>query len=716
MSQTPTFLDRIEAIRQQKLRHTDEKLKTLGSYNIDDHGWIPSPTPIEIEQVLNPETGKTNGMKAVGATFRRYLEANPPYVCPQSACAGAWYGYVPGSPWRDEHLAEHLHVMHKKYNMIVYGVYGMNHVSTDLKIGFDLGWGGMLEKVRYYRKKNNPTDTSFYDGEEDLILGIQDMVRRNAQHAREMSGSATGAWEKQNLLDIADMNDWLVENPPRTLREAVQFFCHFQSVDRMYGAGGASQQIDTLFFPFYESDKKAGLIKDDMEVTWFLASMLFNDTHYHAIGGQDPADGHDITTPISFCMLDAMHYLNIPSNVALRVHEGMNEELFDKAVRYLFEDGTGVDYSCAKGLEEGYMKLGRSLFHARARVKVGCNWTAIPGLEYGLQDVTRLCMATPFTMAMDDMMAADEEKSLANLWKHYVKHMEIAVDVIKQGFDWHCKYKWQNSPEIVLNLFMYGPIERGLDMSNGGVDIVNFACDGLALATIADSFAAIEQRVVNEGRITWDELYACLKNNWKDAEPTRLMMQNIERFGAGDSLADDWAEKVSGLFTDLMISTPLPETKYPIIPGLFSHGDVLSHGKAVAATPNGRFDGDPISHSADPDPGFMLGGASAPTAKSTAVARVQSGFGNSAPLQIDIDSKLAEDMGGVEIIKAYIRAHNDLGGTLININIVSKDKILAAHEDPSKFPDLVVRVTGYSAFFKSLSKEYRQQIIDRLLA
>ncbi|MDR0450567.1 MAG: hypothetical protein LBH26_04810 [Treponema sp.] len=73
-------------------------------------------------------------------------------------------------------------------------------------------------------------------------------------------------------------------------------------------------------------------------------------------------------------------------------------------------------------------------------------------------------------------------------------------------------------------------------------------------------------------------------------------------------------------------------------------------------------------------------------------------------------------MGGIENIKALIRAHNRMGGTLININVVSKDKILEAHANPGKYPDLVVRVTGYSAFFKSLSPEYRQQVVDRWLA
>ena len=195
----------------------------------------------------------------------------------------------------------------------------------------------------------------------------------------------------------------------------------------------------------------------------------------------------------------------------------------------------------------------------------------------------------------------------------------------------------------------------------------------------------------------------------------RLMLNSIPRYGAGNSRADWWAKRVSDLYTHLMRDTPT-SNGFSVIPGLFSHGIVGMLGEHVGATPNGRHAHAPIAHSADPDPGFLPGGGSTPTAKSNAVASVQSGWGNSTPLQIDFDSHLAKEYGGLEAIEGLIKAHNNAGGTLININVISKQQILEAHADPSKFPDLVVRVTGYSAFFKSLSPEYRQQIVDRILS
>ncbi len=272
-------------------------------------------------------------------------------------------------------------------------------------------------------------------------------------------------------------------------------------------------------------------------------------------------------------------------------------------------------------------------------------------------------------------------------------------------------------PEIVLNLFMHGPIERGLNCANGGVDVLNLNMDGIALATVADSFAAIQQRVVEEKKMTWERLFELLDTDYKDAENERLMLHNIKRFGSPGSIAEDWALKIRDEYVHQVHDTPTPKHHLMTIPGMFSHGDVYMYGRKTPATPNGRHDGDPISHSSEPDPGFARGiDTFSPALKANAVAKTQAGYGNSAPLHLDIDTGLIENEGGVDALVALIHAHEQMDGTLINMNCVSKEKLLKAHEDPSAYPDLVVRVTGYSAFFASLSKEYRQQIVDRFLS
>lgn len=712
-----TYQQRIDALRETKLEHNRAKIARDGFHDVDDHGNIYWPEPIPFTPKPNHPSGGCYGARCIGENFRAWLDVHPVYIFPLSALAGAWAGYLNDhgiGGWKPEDHPVHLKELHDKYYLWHNGIGAMNHLGPDMRIGLTLGWGGILDKIRYYREFNRPADTSFYDAEENLVLGVQDWIRRHVVKARAMAEEEVRPEIRENLLVLAEMNEWLVENPPRTLREACQFLAWFQSIDRMWVAGGALGQLDELLRPYYEADREAGIIQDDEEVMWFIASLFYNDTHYSQIGGEAP-DGRDLTSKMSYLILEAAHRLKIPYNLALRVHEGMDPQLLHTALEYHLEDGTGVSFSCSKGLNEGYIKNGVPIQLARMRAKVGCNWTALPGIEYPLQDVTRQSLVAPFLHAFEETVAdAPEARTMEALWERYVHHLAISVDTMKRGLDWHMEHHAQNTIEIVLNLFCHGTIERGLDASAGGVDIYNLTVDGVGLATVADSFAAIEQRVANEKRLTWEELKQHLDNDYAGAKHVRLMLKNIPRFGSGNSRGDFWAKRISQAYVQLY-ETPTPRG-YRIIPGLFSHGDIVRLGGYLPATPNGRHAHAPISHSSEPDPGFAPQGGSSPTAKANAVAAVQPGRGNSAPLQMDIDFKLMEEQGGLDMVASMIMTHNRQGGTLVNLNIISKEKILAAHADPTLYPDLVVRVTGYSAFFNSLSPEYRQQVVDRLLA
>ncbi len=708
-------LRRIRKLHDDKREINRIKLEHYGKYDTDDHGFIYDPDFKFTCETDTPD-GALRGPVAIGKALRKYLADIPAYVNPASALAGAWYGslnsFVPVE-FDPSLVPDDLRAVWKKYDTYP-GWAGMNHCAPDMSIGLALGWGGLRKKLEYYRDFNRPADTSFYDGELEYIVGVQEWVARLAKKAREMAEASTDVEEKENLIQIADMNEWLVDNPPRTLREACQFLAHFQTIDRVYFLGGALDQLDELLRPWYERDTEKGLVTDD-QVVWFIASLFFNDTHYSQIAGLTPDGSRDTTSQMSFLILEAMHVLGIPANIALRVHDNVNQDLLRRSLEYTMEDGSGVSYSLNVGIEKGFSANGYPEALGRMRKKVGCNWTVIPGREYALQDVTRANLAFAFKYALDDLRTG--ERTLERLFERFAFHTRIIVDSIKQGYDIHYETKYKNRPEIVLNPFMHGCVERGLDCSQGGVDILDLNIDGIGLTTVADSFSAIEQRVVNEQRLTWDELYQALDANWAGAEPVRLMMKNIERFGAPHSLSDKWALRIRDTFVAACKSGGTPKHRLPITPGMFSHGEVYAYGRKLPATPNGRFDGDPICHSNEPDPGFARSyNTFSPSLKATAVAMVQPGFGNSSPLHLDVDTNMLAKEGGIEALMALIHAHNHMGGTLINLNCLSKETLMEAHADPSTHPDLVVRVTGYSAFFASLSKEYRQQVVDRFLS
>ena len=718
MPQEP-FAGWIQALHNSKMAMNAQKIRAIGrgKMDFDDWGFIHDPEFTFSYSSDRPD-GVVCGPLAIGKALRAFLQAMPSHVHPRSALAGAWVGAI--ANWVDIRMAPEDRPMEllpvwEKYDTRP-GFGGMNHCAPDMTIGLELGWGGLLAKIRHWRALNDPKDTGFFDGEEQVVLGMQAWVSALADKARSMAVEESDARVVRNLLELAEMNEWLVDGAPRTFREACQFLAHFQSLDRTYFLGGALQQLDELLRPYYEQDVANGILEDGQAV-WMLASLFYNDTHYSQIAGLTPDGSRDMTSRLSFLILDAMHLLKIPANIALRVHDGVHPVLLRRSLDYTVEDGTGVDYSLNVGCEQGYARVGFPLGLARMRAKVGCNWTALPGREYPLQDVTRANLAFALHHAMQDLRTLPETQwHTDTLFELFSAHVRIIVDSIKAGYDKHYEVVGRNTPEMVYNLFMHGPVERGLNCSEGGVDILNFNIDGVGLATVADSFAAMERRVETERHISWKELFRLLDSDWAGAEDMRLMMRNIERLGSPGSRAETWALRVRDVFVDACRCSGTPKHHLPVIPGMFSHGTIMELGAKLPATPNGRHTGEAISHSNEPDPGFARGVDSfSPSLKATAVALAQPGFGNSAPLHLDIDASMVQTEAGMEALMHLIQTHNRMGGTLINLNVLTRERLEAAHANPDAYPDLLVRVTGYSAFFASLSKEYRQQILDRFL-
>lgn len=100
---------------------------------------------------------------------------------------------------------------------------------------------------------------------------------------------------------------------------------------------------------------------------------------------------------------------------------------------------------------------------------------------------------------------------------------------------------------------------------------------------------------------------------------------------------------------------------------------------------------------------------------SEAIVAAQCGMGNTSPFQLELDPGITQAQGGVEKVMALLKTHLQQGGTLINVNIVDAQKVRAAHKNPELYPDLVVRVTGFTAYFITLSPEFRQLVVDRMV-
>lgn len=738
MEKQLTFQQRIDALRETKMKHTREKWDVIGSMDFDDHAIILPPpesrkmvevisgsgVPItdvllsEFEPKSNHPSGGFFGPRSCGENFRALLEIHPVYIDPMSSLAG---GYMTNflsyrDPyWNPDYDYAHLRSEQEKYK-VQHGIGAAQHFCQDMTIGFDLGWGGILDKIEWYKKINTDEEAQeFYAGLEHFVLGMQNWIQRTAVAAKDMAATEPNPQLKKNLAEISEINDWITSNPPRTFREACQWMLWYQLAGKMYNMGGSLGRIDQFLYPFYQRDKEAGILTDE-EAVFHLACHFIQDTSYTQLGGPDRS-GEDTTNELSYLVLEAAHQLKIPVNTGVCVGENVDPNLLRRGVEIMFEDKTGIPkFLGVDNTSKGFARNGYPIELGYERAYSGCHWCALPGREYTVNDCVKVNLAAVFEVALRDLMADDSTvPSVPALWERYEYHLKRAVGVIAESLDYHIDHMYNVFPDLHLDLLCHGPIEKGRDASHGGVEFYNLCIDGAGLATVADSFAALDLRVDKEKRLTWKEIQRHLNEDWAgpDGEKARLMMKNIPRYGSGGSVADEFGKRIAKTFTKSVKEKPTPKG-FNMVPGIFSWAATIYLGKDVGATPNGRHKQAPISHGPNPDPGFRKDGA--PSALAVTVAEVQPGYGNTAPLQLELDPGMSRGEENIDKVASLIKTHFTLGGTQINLNIVDKKKILEAHEDPARHPDLVVRVTGFSAYFGSLSPEFRQMVVDRIVA
>lgn len=733
---TASYIERIEALRQEKLKQTEEKRQILGDMNFDD--WALVLPPVEQRNVakvtsssgnemtdclfnwFEPESNHPNGgffgPRAVGGNYRRILENHPVYIDPNNALAGAYmtnFVSYRRPHWNPDFDFSHLKPEQEKYG-IMPGIGFVQHFCPDVAIGMALGWGGLLDKINKFRAINQGKD-DFYDGLEAVVLGMQNWIARHAEAASSMAAREEDPLLAASLAEMAEINQRLITDPPQTFREACQWILWYLLSARMFDGSGSLGRIDVLLYPFYQNEIEAGTLMDE-EATFYIACLLLRDTAYVQLGGPD-ASGADVTNPVSFLVLKAVELLKIPANVGVCVGDEVDPALLQRGVDLMVNEKLGIPkFLGIDNTSKDFTRNGYSIEDGRERIYSGCQWHALPGREYGCYDGIKLNLAAVFDVALREMVAEKGEEADADtLWQYYEKHLYRAVDVIADGIDFHMAHMAEVFPELVLNLCCHGPVEKGLDVTAGSIEYYNFGVDGSSLATAANAMASVIQRVVIEKRLTWHDLLHHLDTNWQDegGELVRLMFKNVRHFGYGNTLSDEVAQKMAHSFSEYTRSHKTPHG-YNMLPGFFSWVFNIKMGKALGATPDGRFAGDPISHGPNPSPGFRKDSAS--TALSTTVASVQPHYGCTAPLQIEMEPTIVNEKDSKKLIASFIRSHFKQGGTQINMNVMDSKKVLEANKDPSKYPDLVVRVTGFSAYFASLSPQLRQMIVDRIVA
>ncbi len=710
------YTQRIRSLRAKKIEETRKKIAYNGLTDEDDYNFLCPPEGYSWKPVGDSPNGDFHGYRGWSENYAAMLKSFPPVVDPENSMCGnffrilqkfrkvRWHECWDLSPWQETI---------DRYG-IDHGIGQIHHFCGDVRIGLNLGWDGIREKVRRYEAVNNETEEQreFYRAENVFLDACMDWMDRTVACVREKLAHETDPLLKENLAGMLAANEWVRHQPPRTLREACTFISWYNLFGRSFNREGCGGQLDELLRPYYEHDTALGLI-DDEDAVYYISGLLMSDTKYYQLGGPDET-GRDMVSPVSWLILEAADRMDVSLNLTIRVHDGLPRAFFRRGVELLFKHKNGWPrFSGDQSLVEGFMRRGFSRELAARRIAVGCNWMAIPGLEYPLNDSIKVNQARVFEVAYDEMMAGPE-RSTEKLLSLYVKHLRVVLKCIGETMDFDLNNNRYNDPELFLNLFMVGPIEKGRDASDHSVQYYNIGIDGAGLAVAANSFAALQQRVEQEKALTWDQVYASVQANYEDENGPYIqaLMKHSGRFGQPGSLGNRWARRLTEVFRDEVVALKSREVSV-YIPGMFSWSKTILFGRQVGATPDGRKAFEPVNHGANPMPGDVRSGAM--TDMSEAIILAQCGMGNTSPFQMELDPGMIDMEDGIDKVMALLETHLKRGGTLINVNIVDADKIRAAHKNPELYPDLVVRVTGFTAYFITLTPAFRQLVVDRLM-
>jgi formate C-acetyltransferase len=234
----------------------------------------------------------------------------------------------------------------------------------------------------------------------------------------------------------------------------------------------------------------------------------------------------------------------------------------------------------------------------------------------------------------------------------------------------------------------------------------------MGLATAADSLAAVKKFVYDDKKITMKELIEAIKNNFEGKEKLRMMLNTkAPKYGNDDDYVDNIARKISRHWTEKVFTHTSPYTGRRYRGGYLSWNYFIDFAPKTAATPDGRLRGTYLSNGIQPVQGKDKKG---PTAVIRSAGKLELETApNGASQVIAFSSASLKDEEHLKKFASLLRAYGEVGGTSLMINIIDPKTLKDAQKKPEEYQNLLVRVTGYNAYFTTLGKEIQDEIIAR---
>ncbi|MEM2136308.1 MAG: pyruvate formate lyase family protein [Candidatus Jordarchaeaceae archaeon] len=583
---------------------------------------------------------------------------------------------------------------------------------------------GKINGEEYVKK------TMFLDSVIIVLEAAINWAKRYAKLARELAEKEENPLRRRELETIAKNCEWVPENPPRTLHEALQCYWLIHLIVNFIELPmvGDGIRFDVCFNPYYEKDLKEGRITREQaqeivecvfvksQETGFLHPPVWSGAGGGAIGfqtitiGGTDSDGNDVTNEMSYIVLDAMKSVRtVTPPIALRWHDKIPKKLINKAIEVLATGMPQPAFFNDKVNIPRLVSLGVPLSDARNYSINNCMVPTIPGKNLNHRSAWANAVPLPKLLYEVLISKGEEFNSIEELIDAFIEKYAVRIRKLVFLSNIADSLYRQYVPRPFLSAVLDDSIERAQDIREWNYNPDYRDVVILGLNNVADSLAAIKKLVFEEKKISMKQLIAALENNWEGYEDIRKMCLEAPKFGNDDDYVDLISREVAKRVTQetMKCKTNLGT---PVIPDGTVASAFWLWGKLCEATPDGRKAGETL-HDGSISP---VGGRDrkGPTAVLKSVSKVDPLISWNHLLNQNFMPQYLEGHNA-EVFAQYLRTWADLGIHHIQFSVVGRETLEEAQRHPEKYSNLMVRVCGYSAYFVDLSKDLQDSIIAR---
>ncbi len=625
------------------------------------------------------------------------------------------------------------------------------HLSLGVEKAVAHGMDSIIAEARA-RMAQPDVDRHARDFLQAVIVSLEAAIAyagRFAALAEQMAGSAADEAEKTRLLAIASACRQVPRLPPRTFQEALQSVWMTHVVGEIqYGTHEvfADGRVDQYLYPYLRDDLAAGRIDREEAIAlvqeYYLKlsanvepipeagmetnAVLGNSQHVVTIGGLTPL-GEDATNALTWLMLEAHERMGGAINqLSVRIHRGSPPELLRRTSE-VFRSANGISIYNDDAIVPALRADGLSEEDARDYCVVGCIETSGHGDTHGCPGGHEISLPAVLMLTLTrgrrpyrilgqqrgfdsgDPRGFQTFKDLMTALKRQLGHqLGVLIDAT-EGKD---RAYRDVLPAPYVSALMDGCIERARDITDGGARYDFTSIDMRGLGTLVDSLAALRSFVFERNVLSLMDLLRALETDFRGQEVLRQrLIHEPPKFGMGDARADDLALEIVGwIHEEAGQHRNLRGGRFRCC--YYSYGNHVLDGFMLGATPDGRRAGSPISNGVSPS--NLIDSHAGPTGSMRSVARLPpEKISSGVSLNLRFHPNFIRHPSGIEAFAGMIRTYFDLGGMHLQPNVVSTETLRDAQAHPEAYRDLIVKVSGYSAYFTDLGRSIQEDIIAR---